>query len=310
MILLFDKKHFIVLFYVLFLTCSCSPNNQNNQSEKEASNSVGIMYGESDLTVKEAFENLKTIIQENENISIIAEIDHTENARKASMELEPTLCIFFGNPQLGTPLMQENQLVGLDLPQKVLFFEENEKVYAIYNSREYFDTRYDLPKLEASEKIAKALQNLVSNAIKNEINASDKHTVEKHQGITTVKSKNNFKETYAKLKAAISQNVDLNLVAELDHQANAASVNMQLRPTKLIMFGNPQLGTAFMQDFRNSAIDLPQKMLVWEDKDGSVNISYSHPEFLKDRHSITDGKEKIQQIAIALENLAKTGSGD
>ncbi|WP_233357660.1 DUF302 domain-containing protein [Haloflavibacter putidus] len=58
----------------------------------------------------------------------MTEIDHSQNATSVDLELPPTQVIFFGNPNLGTPLMQKNQLAGLDLPQKVLFYEDKNQV--------------------------------------------------------------------------------------------------------------------------------------------------------------------------------------
>src|SRR5699024_8315040 len=84
-------------------------------------------------------------------------------------------------------------------------------------------------------------------------------------GMVTVPSNNNIDETYQNLKDAIKSKDALSVIAELDHRQNAASVDMQLRPTRILMFGNPNLGTPLMQTSQTTGLDLPQKFLVYED---------------------------------------------
>jgi uncharacterized protein (DUF302 family) len=81
---------------------------------------------------------------------------------------------------------------------------------------------------------------------------------------------------------------------------------MELPPTTLLIFGNPRLGTPLMQASRSVAIDLPQKMLVWEDE-GEVMVSYNDPQYLAARHGIEGKEEILETISNALENLATGG---
>lgn len=76
-------------------------------------------------------------------------------------------------------------------------------------------------------------------------------------GLVTVESTYGFEETYDRLKGAIEKNDQLSIIAEVDHAANAKSVGMDLRPTRLIVFGNPKLGTQLMQSEQSAGIDLP-----------------------------------------------------
>ncbi|MDT7830062.1 DUF302 domain-containing protein [Pricia sp. S334] len=66
----------------------------------------------------------------------------SQNAASVALELPPTQIVFFGNPNSGAPVMQKNQLAGLDLPQKVLFYEDENEVFALYNSTQYLASRY------------------------------------------------------------------------------------------------------------------------------------------------------------------------
>lgn len=79
---------------------------------------------------------------------------------------------------------------------------------------------------------------------------------------------------------------DLKVFARIDHSSNAAAVGMDLRPTELLIFGNPKGGTPLMQDRQTTGLDLPFKVLVWEDEDTNVWLTYSDPNELIARHDL------------------------
>jgi uncharacterized protein (DUF302 family) len=122
--------------------------------------------------------------------------------------------------------------------------------------------------------------------------------------MVTVASNNSVDETYQKLVDAIKNNEALSIIAQLDHQANAAGVGMELRPTRLLVFGNPNLGTPLMQSGQTIGIDLPQKVLIYEDANGDVFLVYNDPFYLANRHEIEDQGDVLDTIANALQNLA------
>lgn len=122
-------------------------------------------------------------------------------------------------------------------------------------------------------------------------------------GIISKISKQNFETTYQTLKDAIENNPNLKIVAELNHSANAASVGLNLKPTRIIMFGNPNLGTPLMQNVQTIGLDLPQKILVHQDEERQVIVSYNDPLYIKNRHGITDKDAVLEKIAGALDKL-------
>lgn len=133
--------------------------------------------------------------------------------------------------------------------------------------------------------------------------------VEKSESLTErhikIKSENNFDDTYAALKNAIESKKPLTIVAELDHSANAKKAEMELRPTKVIMFGNPKLGTPLMQQNQAIGVDLPQKMLVYEDETGGVYVVYNDPKMLAESHNIEGQSEILLKISEALKGLSE-----
>jgi len=93
------------------------------------------------------------------------------------------------------------------------------------------------------------------------------------------------------------------LFALVDHSGEAEKVGLKMRPTKLLIFGNPKGGTPLMQAAPSIAIDLPLKILVWEDADAKVWISYNAPEYLAERHHLPP--ELLKNIAVVEALAAK-----
>lgn len=103
---------------------------------------------------------------------------------------------------------------------------------------------------------------------------------------------------------AILENRGLTLFAVIDHSENAANAELSLRPTTVVLFGNPKLGTPLMQCEQALAIDLPQKVLIWEDDQGQVQLAYNDPRYLGGRHRLGScGSEVIETMGGALNGL-------
>ncbi|WP_227476306.1 DUF302 domain-containing protein [Winogradskyella immobilis] len=113
-----------------------------------------------------------------------------------------------------------------------------------------------------------------------------------NNGLIIKESPYDFDTTYTKLRSIIDTNPNLKIILELDHSRNAASVDLNLNPTRIILFGNPKLGTPLMQTSQTVSIDLPQKIIVYVNDSGNVNIAYNDPSYLKSRHQI-EGKDDI-----------------
>src|SRR5713101_4452482 len=124
---------------------------------------------------------------------------------------------------------------------------------------------------------------------------------DKSSGLVEIPSNHSVVETVAKLKG-ILQEKGITLFALVDHSGEAAKAGMKMRPTKLLIFGNPKAGTPFMLAAPRSAIDLPLKILIWEDAQGKVWVTYNSPAYLQERHNLPP--ELLPNIAV-IETLAK-----
>ena len=119
-------------------------------------------------------------------------------------------------------------------------------------------------------------------------------------GIIAIPSNHSVDQTVEKLKG-ILQAKGVTLFALVDHSGEAKKAGLKMPPTKLVIFGSPKAGTPLMLAAPSIAIDLPLKILVWEDGQGEARISYNAPAYLQDRHGIPH--ELLQNIAV-VETLA------
>jgi uncharacterized protein (DUF302 family) len=124
------------------------------------------------------------------------------------------------------------------------------------------------------------------------------------KGLIDIPSNHSVDETVTKLEG-ILQAKGITLFALVDHSGEAAKAGMKMRPTKLLIFGNPKTGTPLMLAAPSSAIDLPLKILVWEDRQGKVWITYNIPAYLQGRHKLPP--DLLQNIAV-IETLAKAAA--
>ncbi len=115
------------------------------------------------------------------------------------------------------------------------------------------------------------------------------------RGIVDLPSRRSVDETVGRLHEILRVK-GVAVFALVDHGGEAAKVGIEMRPTKLLIFGNPKAGTPLMLAAPSVALDLPLKILVWEDAAGKVWVSYNTPAYLKERHGLPE--ELLQNIAV------------
>ncbi|MFD1641696.1 DUF302 domain-containing protein [Halohasta litorea] len=126
----------------------------------------GLVTVASDASVDESVDRVKAAIDDIEGLSLMAEFDHAANAASVDRELLSTTVLVFGNPDIGTPLMQGNQTVAIDMPQKLLVAEHNDGTVTVsYNDPDYLAERHGIaPDHDTLETIAGALSSLAAVA--------------------------------------------------------------------------------------------------------------------------------------------------
>jgi uncharacterized protein (DUF302 family) len=129
---------------------------------------------------------------------------------------------------------------------------------------------------------------------------SSKEALASGKGIVDKLSNHSVDQTVEKLKN-ILQSKGIALFALVDHSGEAEKAGMKMPPTKLLIFGSSKAGTPLMLSAPSIAIDLPLKILVWQDRQGKVWVSYNSPDYLKERHGLPE--DLLQNIAV-VETLA------
>ena len=121
-------------------------------------------------------------------------------------------------------------------------------------------------------------------------------------GLITLKSPYSVEQTLDRFEQALKAK-GMTVFTRIDHAKGAAGVDLKLRPTTVLIFGNPKIGTLLMQSQQTAGIDLPLKLLAWQDADGQVWIAYNDPGYIAERHNITDRDPVIAKMRKAMSNF-------
>ncbi len=131
-----------------------------------------------------------------------------------------------------------------------------------------------------------------------------------HEGMLTIPSSFSVQETLDRAAAKV-ESLGLRVFARIDHSAAGNAAGLPLRPTQLLMFGDPMRGTPLMQDRQSVGLDLPSKMLAWEDQDGRVWLSRNETAWLAQRHGTSeqsaDSVAALEASADAIARYATQG---
>ena len=311
-------RYFTLLLMLIVLSCqpkrsgsadkkTSSSEGKDQKEEQQVQNNgfkpaPGGYYINDANPAKVSVNKLLSIIENNQKVSLVAHFEHHKMAQQKGLALETTHAIYFGNPQLGTPLLQKDQLIGLDLPQKIITFDKGNHSFLYRLSTTYLSDRYDVSFNDLST-MTKTLDGLSQNIAGNDLRQMESPSVNEHEGIILKRSNLSFDDAVNAVQEQIRSAQQLDILAELDHQKNAASADRELRPTHVIMFGNPQVGIPLMQENRSIAVELPLKILIFEDENGQVTLAHKDMQFLLDRYQVNIQKEhgkKMNQLMAKL----------
>src|SRR5215468_1614040 len=128
-----------------------------------------------------------------------------------------------------------------------------------------------------------------------------------NDGLVTLPSAHSAAETVERMKALLARK-GIQLFAHIDHAAEAKKVGLLLRPTQVLIFGNPQAGTPLMQSRQTIGLDLPLRVLIWEDEAGKVWLSYHSLDCLARLHRVADRAEAVKTLDAGLAALARAAT--
>lgn len=129
------------------------------------------------------------------------------------------------------------------------------------------------------------------------------------KGMITKKSKYSVAETLDRLENVLRKK-GITIAVRWSHSDNANKNEIPLRDTELLIFGNPKLGSHFFTSNQTAGIDLPMKALAWKDDKGQVWLTYNDPQYIADRHSITNRPEIVKKMTGALNKLTNVATGN
>lgn len=123
-------------------------------------------------------------------------------------------------------------------------------------------------------------------------------------GLVKLKSSHDVQETLDRLEKAVTGK-GMTVFARIDHAKGAAKIGKSLRPTELLIFGNPKVGTLLMQSNQEAGLDLPLKALAWQDNSGTVWLTYNDPGYLVERHQISDRDSVAGKMRKAMQEFSR-----
>ncbi|MEP1471348.1 MAG: DUF302 domain-containing protein [Halieaceae bacterium] len=260
-------------------------------------------YTESDRMVRQMEENLAA----SPALSKVVDIDHSRLGQQAGSPMAPARVLIFSDTQLETELIQLNPLVALDLPQRVLAFEDGADSASkiIFNSFDFLLSRYQLDSVATAGLKGRYSANLEAAVagIAPASMASFPSDTMSPDGIITIDSPYGYEETIERVNAAINAQDDTMHFGVVDFQANANELGVEIAPAYMILFGGPGPGGKAMANAPTLGLDgFCQKFLIWEDVSGRIKLSFNDLLALAERQ----GASKSLALRVINYRLEKT----
>lgn len=278
-------KYTLLLTTVMLLTLETTRADQGNR----------FQIGDA-TTVDEAVELIGSEL-ERQGVEILSTINHAAAAASVDLELRPTTVIFVKHKFFDLSLLLRSQISGLDLPLKFLVFEDEEgQIQLEFNDEGFLLDRHRIPQ---HDHLLRQLDSFL-----NQFERLD-------NGVLRVESSQSVDDTVASLFVILEERgFRIPIPGGINFNESTGKSNRKLGMTKLIVFGNPNVGTPLMQNDQSIGLDLPQKFLVYEDRDGQVFIAFNDPSFLAHKHNLQREVDpildtRLQNITNALMEIAE-----
>ena len=213
----------------------------------------------------------------NPDMRLLREIDHSRLAAAEDVHMPPARVALISAPAVEAKLLKLDQRTAIDLPLRVLAYEDQSGAAAvIFNRYDFLVGRYSLPAGDpAGIAYASAIESLLADIPAASVQGFASDTIDSG-GLVEIDSAYGFAETLTRTRAGIDSQDDAVWFGEVDYQAVAAEQGVLLPPTTLLLFGGPGPGGRAMAKGPTLGLDaFCQKILVWEDADGNVRISYN-----------------------------------
>ncbi|MGB3829085.1 MAG: DUF302 domain-containing protein [Ornithinimicrobium sp.] len=275
----------------------------------EAPDVPGLVVYSSEHDVPGTVERVQDALSEAGMVTLT--LDHQSNAESVGMQLRPTTVVIGGAPKIGTPLLLEQQEVGVDLPQKFLAWQDADgEVWLAYNSAEYVATQAGIdPGSTALTGLEQGSAGIAATASGSQTPANSGAPVTRYPDyLLDQPSDATVEETISRYRAAFSA-ADLARLPAVDHAAGARTVDAELRPTQVVYAGNPAVGTPLIAAEQTMGIDLPTRYLAWADETGDVRAGHVNVDRLAQRHGVTGVDEVLAKVTTGTATFTAAAAG-
>ncbi len=259
-------KNLFLLFCILLGGLFQSCNTSSNKFETQEGLSIRNKVDQTVISLDSAISNF----------SVVLRIDHSRLAEGEEVYTPPSIVTIFSNPEVNSKLLKMNQLVGIDLPYKVLCYSEPDITNAsiAYTSPEFIIKRHGLTQSDLSE-FSNDINSVINSFPKSMISATDLSIVNRNFGLIVKKSEFDFNTTLENLKKGVKEQGDTKIFGEIDYKNEAIQYAIEINPTTLILFGAPKPGGQAMNKCPKIGLDaFCQKLLVFENEN-EVFIAYN-----------------------------------
>jgi len=253
----------------LFLIPSCEKSSEEAPPPAPVIED-GARYEATDELVKVVAGNISAL-------ETVAVIDHSRLAMKEGVPMPPSTLTIYSDPQVNSDLMKLNPRVGVDLPMKVLVFEEKGEPTVSYPSSDFLAKRHGLSDAAALAVYESAMVAGVKGIDEEMLSVVDGEGVTKDYGLAEIVAEFGHGESIQRLKDVVMKQGDTVWFGEIDLRAQAAAKGVELKPATLLLFGGPKPGGVAMAEFPQLGLDaFCQKVLVYEDEDGAVKVIFNN----------------------------------
>ncbi|KEZ78784.1 DUF302 domain-containing protein [Salinisphaera hydrothermalis] len=288
-------------------------NHNDNTSKVSKTNVPGLDVAQSDYRFTQAYDNLAQAVDGNNNYYKTLKVDLQAEASAAGRDIRPTRVILFDDPARITPIIAADRRAGLDLPPAMLVYQTRndasaQNVGVAYNSSDYLAARYNVSDAQdALDGLASDLDSLVRDASGNSASRIGAvGSISRGEGIVDRTSNHDFNTTLDRLVGAINDNSDLELLQQWDHRAAAHSIGSMLDanddPSTLVIVNAGADQARMIAGGQTVAVDLPVRILVSEDTNGTVHVDYDKPSYLADRHHV-DASNAVDDLDSTVRSL-------
>lgn len=238
------------------------------------------------------YKTLEANVRSQEGYEVIVDIDHARLAQKVDSPMPPSHVLIWSDPKLETEVLKINPVAAIDLPLRILAFEDpvSGKAAVIANRFDFLMYRHGLPDDVAIREryetaISKVMQGLPSESIASF--SSDKML---DTGLVTLDSPHDFNTTEKRIRDAINAQDDTVFFTTVDFTERAKKSGVSLTPIRLILFGAPGPGGKAMSTAPTLGLDaFCQKMLIWQDADGAVHVTFNDLLVLAEHQQVSGG---------------------